>query len=806
MSGNNKMKYTLEYFLKKIGLLPKQFDGLTYQKMHPDLAKSNINPMMHFIRYGRREVRSFLLPNFNWLIEGKLNEDQETVLIVSHEASRTGAPILSLNLAQAFIGKYNVVVLLLGDGPLCSFFVSTGATVAAAFSLKGNALLVDVLVGKLCKEYGFKFALINSIESRDVLPALSQHFVPTITLIHEFASYTRPRDAIRSALFWSNEVVFSTQITLENALTEYPDLSGDGIHVLPQGKCVLPLLSVPKKEVDFEQERIWRLMRPANADSDTFIILGAGFVQYRKGVDLFIECANRVIKAPGGHKCRFIWIGKGYNPELDVGYSVYLADQIHRSGLKNHILFLDETNSIETAYAEADILLVPSRLDPLPNVAIDAMMCGLPVLCFEKTTGIADFLINAGLEEYCIAQYLDPSDMAKKVIALLGSPEKRKLVSKKSLNQALEFYSMEKYVSGLEEIAESAEYKITQQIKNLQNIKKTSVFRSDFASPNGHSLQDIDMEISFYLAGWSSGVSPRKPFPGFHPGIYKQQRGDDKSSVDPLVDYIDAGEPEGVWRNPVVEVGTIPTTNLPKNETVALHVHVYYADLLAEIIERINSNFIRPDLYITFVDKKNRAHIMDVLSSYEGRIVDVALIPNRGRDLGPFLSLYVDALADKYEYVGHLHTKKSVDVIDSNTGKQWRNFLLENLLGSKTTGSMADSILYAMKTDESIGIVFPDDPNIIGWTSNREYAQVLAYKMGIKELPSDFNFPVGSMFWARSAALFSWVDLSLSINDYPEEPLPYDGTILHAIERLLTISVNSKGFRYATTNIYGLTR
>ena len=46
--------------------------------------------------------------------------------------------------------------------------------------------------------------------------------------------------------------------------------------------------------------------------------------------------------------------------------------------------FLGEVNSLEPVYAMADIFLLSSRLDPFPNVAIDAMLAGLPVVCFEN--------------------------------------------------------------------------------------------------------------------------------------------------------------------------------------------------------------------------------------------------------------------------------------------------------------------------------------------------------------------------------------------------------------------------------------
>ena len=120
-----------------------------------------------------------------------------------------------------------------------------------------------------------------------------------------------------------------------------------------------------------------------------------------------MTCLSNVLPVwfvhPAGNRCRFVWIGNGYDPENDLGYSVYLADQIRRAGLQEHVFFIAETTAIETAYEEADLLLLSSRLDPLPNVAIDAMTHGVPVLCFNKTTGIADFLIDSGLGNDCVA-------------------------------------------------------------------------------------------------------------------------------------------------------------------------------------------------------------------------------------------------------------------------------------------------------------------------------------------------------------------------------------------------------------------
>lgn len=78
--------------------------------------------------------------------------------------------------------------------------------------------------------------------------------------------------------------------------------------------------------------------------------------------------------------------------------------------------------------------------------------------------------------------------------------------------------------------------------------------------------------------------------------------------------------------------------------------------------------------------------------------------------------------------------------------------------------------------------------------------------MGISQLAEQFNFPVGSMFWARSAVVRKFVDLGLKWDDYPLEPVPIDGTLIHAIERMFGVAPAAMGLTSALTNVRGLTR
>ena len=89
---------------------------------------------------------------------------------------------------------------------------------------------------------------------------------------------------------------------------------------------------------------------------------------------------------------------------------------------------------------------------------------------------------------------------------------------------------------------------------------------------------------------------------------------------------------------------------------------------------------------------------------------------------------------------------------------------------------------------------------------NYQIAKNFGSKMGLKYFPEHFNFPIGTMFWARKNALSPLFDLKLDWDSYPKEPLPYDGTVLHSIERLIPFINESQGFEYSVTNLPTITR
>lgn len=326
----------------------------------------------------------------------------------------------------------------------------------------------------------------------------------------------------------------------------------------------------------------------------------------------------------------------------------------------------------------------------------------------------------------------------------------------------------------------------------------------DFFLPPSASAMDPIEAARLYVRAWSSGLERRKPYPGFHPGIYLEQALGFNKVRDPFAHYLSSGRPPGPWQYEVISKPHEPKNNSPR-QRVALHLHAYYTDLLHPIINRLNANERHPDLYISVSSEVSKHAISGVMKNYKGTVADIQIVPNRGRDIGPLLTVFGRRMVDNYDVIGHFHTKKSLWSGDDALGQAWFSFLLENLIGGYYP--MLDIILSRMEADNTIGLIFAEDPNIYGWSANYKYAAKLARRLTLLERVTEhFNFPTGNMFWAQSKAIKPLIDLGLNWEDYPEEPIPIDGSLLHAIERLTPFIIEKAGFRVAVTHVAHVTR
>lgn len=155
------------------------------------------------------------------------------------------------------------------------------------------------------------------------------------------------------------------------------------------------------KPIDRKLARdIWSL--PQDVPLALFGAIGGG-ADSRKGFDLLRQAtAKLVTMVPNLEICVFGERQPKVNPfpGLSVHYLGHLQDEI----------------SLITLYSAADVFVLPSRQDNLPNTGIEAMACGTPVVGFN-VGGLPDIVQH--LQTGYLAQAFDPSELADGVAEVL---------------------------------------------------------------------------------------------------------------------------------------------------------------------------------------------------------------------------------------------------------------------------------------------------------------------------------------------------------------------------------------------------
>lgn len=225
-------------------------------------------------------------------------------------------------------------------------------------------------------------------------------------------------------------------------------------------------------------------------------------------------------------------------------------------------------------------------------------------------------------------------------------------------------------------------------------------------------------------------------------------------------------------------------------------VHAYYAELWPEIAARLRQWDIPFKLYVSTTEAAIANLSVEIHRDWPNAIIEA--LPNRGRDIAPFLHFLPQALNDGVELICKVHTKKSVHRSD---GEAWRKDLYDKLLGH-TQGIR--QMVTMFNTNAALGLIAPKGhiaPITLYWGGNRNTILTLAKRMGYDGEFVPRAFIAGSMFWVRCEALRALLSLGLTADDFEEEAGQVDGTLAHAVERLFTLSAKMGGFRMTDTTV-----
>ncbi len=112
-----------------------------------------------------------------------------------------------------------------------------------------------------------------------------------------------------------------------------------------------------------------------------------------------------------------------------------LASLVKKLGLEDSVKFYGIVVPPYSYMKAADILVIPSRYDALPTVALEGMACGIPIVV--SSVGGLNEIITDG--ENGLKAKPEPEDIAEKVILLWENSELRKHIREYQLNFIKDF-------------------------------------------------------------------------------------------------------------------------------------------------------------------------------------------------------------------------------------------------------------------------------------------------------------------------------------------------------------------------------
>lgn len=315
------------------------------------------------------------------------------------------------------------------------------------------------------------------------------------------------------------------------------------------------------------------------------------------------------------------------------------------------------------------------------------------------------------------------------------------------------------------------------------------------AYPQVHALFRLAPLRHYVVYGEAQGFRPN---PDFSPSAYLRYNPDVAAKgVSPFLHYATSGHRERRITKELPKVEELPEVLAPKlrfdpdrpRADVAIVCHVYYPDLWPEFREKLARVPVPHDLYVTLTYRGEETEALADQIRAEFPRATVVPLENRGRDILPFLTLVNAGALSGYDAVCKMHTKKSPHRED---GEKWRRHLIDGVLPDEGLESLLETFI---KDDEASfwvadGQHFDDTK---WWGSNLEVTRSLLRRIEIEITGKRLSFPAGSIYWLKPAMIDLLRAMQLHADQFDPEMAQVDGTLAHALERVMGFLSDAAG-------------
>ena len=309
------------------------------------------------------------------------------ILLVMHALTRTGAPMVALQVFKALRGEIDARVVTREGGPLGQSFQDLyplsvlRPSVPAGGAIGRSRALV---YGARPEAWAPDVVYVNStaaLATWSRLRSVRRRGAPVLLHVHEGPIYMAGVESQFPGLIAGlpDHYICASNWVGRAVADEY-GISQDRIVVIPS----------PVGDEWFTDDGSG--VRTHERDG-AFVVGGAGVPSWTKGTDLWLLTAAELVRRPGGRgRYRFVWVGS-----RDDEGTRQMRATIAKLGLADLVTLVPHQADVRPVFDSMDVFFMSSWEELAGVVALEAMALGRPVVCFAGSGGPPEVVGDTGL-------------------------------------------------------------------------------------------------------------------------------------------------------------------------------------------------------------------------------------------------------------------------------------------------------------------------------------------------------------------------------------------------------------------------
>ena len=286
--------------------------------------------------------------------------------------------------------------------------------------------------------------LAGLIRLRGLLKSLRPH------ILHTFLFHANILGRVAAAGLGAHAVISSVRVAdrrfkwhlaldwLSSPLMDLEVCVSEGVRRFTETRAKIPRrkLTVIPNGVDLAEfeEKGERIRKNLRLPPDVPLIVTIGRLERQKGISFFLQAAREVLQE--FPQARFLIVGKG----PDEGKLISLARNL---GIKKAVRFLGFRNDVPEVLAAADMFVLASLWEGMPNVVLEAMASGKPVVG-TQVEGTEELVIPG--ETGLLVPPADAKALARNICRLIQESGLARRMGQAARKQVKEHYTVQTMV------------------------------------------------------------------------------------------------------------------------------------------------------------------------------------------------------------------------------------------------------------------------------------------------------------------------------------------------------------------------